>query len=254
MNQVVGVHGINNYRSGRTADELCAVWREALGRQVRVAYYSQHLHRGTGQGVDDPMTLEPEEQDLLLAWVDQLQPAGAVAQGPRTARLRQATDWLTRKYGDTARKLAVLFCREVHTYLAKLDSPRRQAVRAAVADTIAEVGPRVVVAHSLGSVVAYETFWHNPDLSVDLLVTVGSPLAMPGVVLNRLDPDGRARPPGVRRWVNLADVGDIVAVPRGGLGRAFAGVEDSPDLTIGNFTFHSVEAYLRTPEIRALCG
>lgn len=175
-------------------------------------------------------------------------------QGPHTVRVRQAADWLTRKYGDTARRLAMVFCREVHTYLSTVDSPRRKAVRATVAETIAEARPRVVVAHSLGSVVTYETFWHHPELSVDLLVTIGSPLAMPGVVLDRLDPGRHARPPGVRRWVNLADVGDIIAVPRGGLGRAFTGVEDTPDLTIGEFAFHGVEAYLQRPEVRALCG
>lgn len=100
---------------------------------------------------------------------------------------------MTRKYGDAARRLAMVFCHEVHTYLSTVDSPRRKAVRATVAETIAEARPRVVVAHSLGSV-------------------------------------------------------DIIAVPRGGLGRAFAGVEDTPDLTIGEFAFHGVEAYLRRPE------
>ncbi|GAB2667780.1 hypothetical protein [Nocardia goodfellowii] len=254
MSNIVGVHGINNYRPGRTADDLSVEWCHALGRQVHVAYYSEHLRRGIGQGSDDPMTLEPAEQEMLIAWVDQLQPVGAVAQGPRTARLRQASDWLTRKHGDTARRLAVLFCREVHTYLAKADSPRRTAARATVAAAITEIKPTAVVAHSLGSVVAYETLWQNPHLSVDLLITVGSPLAMPGVVLDRLDPSDRARPPGVQRWVNLADVGDIVAVPRGGLGRTFAGVEDIPDLTIGNLAFHGVQAYLRTPELRAMCN
>jgi hypothetical protein len=77
-----------------------------------------------------------------------------------------------------------------------------------VADTIAARGARVVLAHSLGSVVAYETLWARPDLEVELLITLGSPLAPPDVVFDRLDPAPRngkgRRPPGVRRWINVA--------------------------------------------------
>ncbi len=54
----------------------------------------------------------------------------------------------------------------------------------------------------------YETLWENPIPEIDLLITIGSPLAMPGVVFPRLRPEiianRGARPPGVARWVNLA--------------------------------------------------
>jgi hypothetical protein len=53
------------------------------------------------------------------------------------------------------RSLVTTFCREVHLYLS--DPARRAAVRATVADTIATHQPALVIAHSLGSVVAYET-------------------------------------------------------------------------------------------------
>jgi hypothetical protein len=259
MTTVVGVHGIGNFgyftRNGRAADRAAAVlgqeWAEALGRpEVHVAFYAHHLHRGAPQGDDDPLLLEPEAQEMLCTWIERLNPA--VAQGPRTARVRQAVDWLTRRYGPAARVFAIAFCREVHTYLAKPDSPRRAAVRNEVAAVIAERRPSVVVAHSLGSVVAYETLWHHPGPPIDLLITVGSPLAMPGVVLERLRPTSNSRPPGVRRWVNVADAGDLVAVPRGGLGARFAEVQDEDDVTIGPWDFHTARGYLRTPEVRAL--
>ncbi|MBB6547170.1 hypothetical protein [Nonomuraea rubra] len=61
------------------------------------------------------------------------------------------------------------------------------------------------MAHSLGSVVVYEVLWAHPDLRVNRLVTLGSPLGMPGVVFDRLDPapgQRGSRPPGVSEWVN----------------------------------------------------
>jgi hypothetical protein len=271
--RVVGVHGIGNLgyldRAGSpeaAATAMAADWQgwleagvaaaglDAGELEVTAAYYSQHLRRGTAQAEGDlAAALSPEEQLLLVEWVEALQLTPQIAQGPRTARARQAADWLTRRVGPAARFFVAAFCREVQTYLASTQSPRRAAARDTVSEVIVDTRPHVVVAHSLGSVVAYEALWDRPDLRVDLLVTIGSPLAMPGVVVPRLLPRvvrGRGRrPPGVGRWVNLADVGDIVAVPRSGLSGVFDEVEDLPPLTIGAWDFHTSQSYLRSPEV-----
>src|SRR5690242_3617575 len=63
-----------------------------------------------------------------------------------------------------------------------LDQRIRDRVHAALGD-----GPAIVVAHSLGSVVAYEAL-HDWRGDVPLLVTLGSPLAMRAVVWPRLRP------------------------------------------------------------------
>jgi hypothetical protein len=114
----------------------------------------------------------------------------------------------------------------------------------------------VIVAHSLGSVVTYETLWAHQEHDIDLLVTIGSPLAMPGIVSPRLHPAATSggTPPGVGRWVNVADVGDIVAIPRTGLRDHFAGVERDVTVVIGQWDFHTATAYLRHPEVAALLG
>ena len=48
-------------------------------------------------------------------------------------------------------------------------------------------------------------------------------------------------------------LGDIwsgwLAVPRGGLGQRFDGVEDAADVVIGTWDFHSAEGYLRCPGV-----
>jgi pimeloyl-ACP methyl ester carboxylesterase len=74
---------------------------------------------------------------------------------------------------------------------------------------------RVIVGHSLGSVVSYNALRRNPRWRVHTLVTLGSPLGQP-MLLGQLDPavaPGERGPwPGaVERWVNVAAVGDKAA-------------------------------------------
>ncbi|MFD5750679.1 DAK2 domain-containing protein [Streptomyces sp. NPDC127033] len=59
----------------------------------------------------------------------------------------------------------------------------------------------------------------HPGLGVEVLVTVGSPLGVPGAVFDMLDPapdtsGNGTRPPGIRHWANIAEAGDLVALPR----------------------------------------
>jgi pimeloyl-ACP methyl ester carboxylesterase len=75
---------------------------------------------------------------------------------------------------------------------------------------------RVIVGHSLGSVVAYECLCAHPEWGVRTLVTLGSPLGIRNLVFDMLSPsprDGQGAWPGsVLRWINIADRGDIVAL------------------------------------------
>lgn len=94
-------------------------------------------------------------------------------------------------------------------------------VRARVQQEVAAVvGPdtRVLVGHSLGSVVAYEALCAHPEWPVRTLVTLGSPLGAPGTVFERLRPApeaGRgAWPGGVLSWTNLCARGDMVALAK----------------------------------------
>ncbi|SDG27393.1 hypothetical protein SAMN05216377_110121 [Pseudonocardia oroxyli] len=269
MRRILGVHGIGNYsyyRDNNKSVELAtaaisARWAGAINTasteqfDVSVAYYSHHLRRGQPQSVADVNLLDEGEQDLLVLWVDQLNRVSSVSQGSRTIRARQAADWLSRRFGPPARLFALMFCREVHAYLRHRDSPRRIAAREAVQEAIRKYRPEVIIAHSLGSVIAYEALHSEPNSEVDLFMTVGSPLAMPSVVLPRLytEMNGniRERPSNTRSWVNLADVGDIVAVPSSGLSGSFSGVQCDLPVTIGEWDFHTSEAYLRCPEVRA---
>ncbi|MFH8560026.1 hypothetical protein [Streptomyces sp. NPDC017988] len=263
--RIVGVHGVGNHRPGespeKAAQNLSGIWAESLAatvaEHVAVAYYADRLQVRGGQGPAGGLAgLDAFEQDLVRAWLNELAPPEAVAAGPGTWPLRQAVGWVarTRSLGRPATEWFVAtFFREVATYLRDADGAARRAAREHVAGVVAKERPDVVLAHSLGSVVAYEALWTLPEVPVGLFVTLGSPLALPHAVFPRLRPtplDGRGtRPPGVRRWVNLADPGDLVAVPPGGVARGFAGVDSDLQATIHAFDFHRVRNYLRSPRL-----
>ncbi|MFJ9824391.1 alpha/beta hydrolase [Streptomyces sp. NPDC101160] len=83
-------------------------------------------------------------------------------------------------------------------------------IRARVADCLDPEGPNVVVAHSLGTVVALETLHEHPA-DIALFVTLGSPLGIRGAVHPRVRPHPLATPATVRRWLNFWDRDDLVA-------------------------------------------
>ena len=83
---------------------------------------------------------------------------------------------------------------------------------------------RVIVDHSLGSVVAYEALCAHPQWPVQALVTLGSPLGIPNLIFHRLQPApqptgvgrgemrGHWPGPALRSWSNVVDQGDVVAL------------------------------------------
>jgi hypothetical protein len=83
---------------------------------------------------------------------------------------------------------------------------------AALGSVFQLIGPetKVLIGHSLGSVVAYEAA-HRMTQPLPLLLTLGSPLGLQTIVYQRLQPRPPGFPPKVRRWVNIADRDDFIA-------------------------------------------
>ena len=80
----------------------------------------------------------------------------------------------------------------------------------------------LLIGHSLGSVIAYDTLWELSHLEqlpgkIDLFLTLGSPLGM-NYVQRRLrghnQKDEQQYPNNIHRWVNISSVGDITALDR----------------------------------------
>ncbi|MFI6813828.1 hypothetical protein ACIBG7_15510 [Nonomuraea sp. NPDC050328] len=262
MGAIVGVHGIGKYKYYKAAgcsatgaaDAMRLKWdrylHAALGKAgsreaayiTEVAYFAHLLRDGRDDG-DDETPVPPERMDagtqrFFVSWAKE---AGLGEQ--LTGALSAFTGWLLRR--PAAAAFALRFVPEVATYLT--DEARRADCQATVAEVIRRNRPKVVIAHSLGSVVTYETLWANPDLDVDLLITLGSPLGMRNVVFEHLLPapiNGRGeRPKGVRRWVNIADRHDIAAIPPQ-LAGCFTGVDLEQLVNLDWLDFHTVEKYL----------
>jgi hypothetical protein len=262
MTPVLVLHGIWNRKAGARRDAAAAAIAAKLQPRLAdgyrdgslkhltpprlaAAYYADLLDRGA-QGAYGIDILSTQERDLLGRWLVELGLPGETAQGLLTMPLRQALDWLALRSGRSAEALARLMTAvlsEVYVYLTRPSVRRR--VREVVAEALDRHRPQVVVAHSLGSVIGYETL-HATGAEVDLLLTLGSPLGLPGTVFEALDPEptnGKgARPPGVRRWVNIADPGDVVAVPKR-LGDRFP-VDLHDEAYLGAADPHTLSGYL----------
>jgi hypothetical protein len=121
--------------------------------------------------------------------------------------LRRAGQWASGQemLGALAQVARYLTRREEDTAGSSLDRRLRTAVLEALDDR-----PGVVVAHSLGSVIAFEAL-HEAAAEVRLFVTLGSPIAMRTIVLPRLRPVPPATPACVRAWLNFWDRDDLIA-------------------------------------------
>jgi pimeloyl-ACP methyl ester carboxylesterase len=272
--RIVGVHGAGQYRSGENAEQarlhLADIWRKHLCRgplgaiaaeiDIVAAYYADVLQTpGEQGGTENLANLEPEAVQLVRWWLEELDPPAGIAQGIPTAPLRQTLAWVaqTRGLGKVAtERFVATFFREVARYLMISDGSARSAARQAVIDVFTVHEPDIVIAHSLGTVIAYEALWATPRPNIETFVTLGSPLALPHAIFPRLIPPPTlgygAKPPGVRRWINIADPGDIVAIPPGGVSRQFAGVDVDDSTIIHMFDFHRVANYLACHRLGAL--
>lgn len=259
--RILGVHGVWNHKPtltpGAAVQKLSAEWRSHLPRAIAeradliTCYYAHHLNTVIPQGGDDLDHLSDDAYAALVSWAAQLDAVPTdTPQALWSIPARMIVDKIAEKRGlnkALLRPFVAVFLREIRAYFRPSGKARTEA-RHTVCEAIRAHQPHVVVAHSLGSVVTYETLCAWPDLSVDLLITMGSPLGMDGVIFDRLqpppNPEGQQnRPPGVRRWVNVADPGDIVAIPMP-FTRRFGPDDNFEDVHIDWFDFHSSGRYL----------
>lgn len=279
MPRIVGIHGIGQqYEAG---PQLTASWLlalrgglEAAGARgqadaltdgsMRVAHFGA-LFRPSGSmsGGDPPYTEadldSPADRLLLEALMEgaiRADPSLAAplgAMGPARASLNVMLETLLRwkPLAAVTRRAFIGNLRQVNRFLDESDT--RSAVLERVAAEVTN-DTRVLIGHSLGSVVAYEYLCRERPSSVELFLTIGSPLGLPNVVFDRLDPrpqSGVGAWPGPR-WVNVADESDIVAL-RAALGSLFAPPEGTPPISDrrvdnGNEP-HRAERYLTSQEV-----
>ncbi|HVT42978.1 MAG TPA: S8 family peptidase [Thermoanaerobaculia bacterium] len=168
---------------------------------------------------------------------------------PLPAPLRR---WITRQ-------LTRAFLRDVHHFL--FDEGARARMRASLRERLdAGGGPFVVVAHSQGSLIAYDVLRElaKNECDVRLFVTIGSPLGLDEVqdVFKKWTHSKQLPfPPCVTRWINVADRFDPVAADPDLSGEFHPGTalenHDKWGLNPDSLRHpHSATGYLRTKYVR----
>ena len=148
----------------------------------------------------------------------------------------------------------VKYFQDVRTWMSS--PPARDRARATLLAEMPTSGSVVIVAHSLGSVVAAGLLYFlPPDVRVELLVTIGSPLSMRRYAehlrnIHEDFPFGR-----LERWVNLYGPKDAVTGGRG-VGTRFAPALDvltSVGWYVGSWG-HDLRGYMSHPAVAAAIG
>ncbi|MFF1810741.1 caspase family protein [Streptomyces sp. NPDC058251] len=260
--RVLGVHGFGNQFAGPhalTRDWLPAI-QDGIHRvapsadvsaiDLTMAFFADLLRPRSAQGPERPGDEDDEnvtaaEAEVITDWI-----AAAEGAQPRrklnvyTAVRRMASLMAGGAASGPMERLLVMGLRDLSRYF---QHELRGEVTARIHRSITETRPHVMLAHSLGSVAAYEALWREPFPKVDTLVTTGSPLGLKPVV-DRLETPEHARPPGVNRWFNLAGSADVVAIPRDGVPKHYQGVMHQ-EIDTGTSNAHAVTSYLGSPGV-----
>lgn len=102
----------------------------------------------------------------------------------------------------------------------QIASQIREKLKRELRPLLADGGKVMVIGHSMGSVITYDTLWALSQLEhlpgeVDMFLTLGSPLGMNYVQERLLGADNegvRRYPTNIRNWVNVAADGDLIAL------------------------------------------
>lgn len=141
------------------------------------------------------------------------------------------------------------------------NEPFRHTLRQRLIETLLRHQEKriLLLAHSMGSIIAYDALRElgnrETQVVVSHLITLGSPLGLPHVKYKITQEHGPIHTPSiVRRWSNLADPRDRVALDahlRDDFEANYKGVRviDIPVMNDWPGNFHKSYGYLRTPEL-----
>jgi hypothetical protein len=287
MAPIIAVHGISQQTSGSKV--IHSEWWPALCSGLELdGYYDLqdesklvcpfygHFFRKHSKSaiiateqLEDDIELQAYEKELLKLLL-----SGANAsRADKISRSFQeddlsveSLDGVTESFQDLLRKLSKFGClvnlaqgipelighdlKQVGLYL---NDEMRTDIRETVIKHIQE-DTKVVIGHSLGSVVAYEALCEHPG-NVVSFISIGSPLGIEKLIFNKLKPspiNGKGKWPGkIKYWTNLAEKDDIVALEKqlnplfGDEARKLKVIDIEVD---NSFDAHDARRYLTTIE------
>ncbi len=146
----------------------------------------------------------------------------------------------------------------------------KDAIRSRLAQVLYKYRNRriMLIAHSMGTIIAYDVLTQiTRDVSIDSLVTIGSPLGLPFIIKKIYEEQGKdskvekqaSTPENVlHAWHNFSDLDDPVAIMYrlgGDFKKNSSGVAPTDAVVFNNYSVngkrdaHKLYGYLRTPEI-----
>ena len=269
MAHVVFIHGIGE-TPGPGAEVARSAWVDALAapmpddvdRWLRsnsaMAYYQDwSWNPDRGQGARRSERTWDRMRETFGEVLDEARAAYSAVEPERVADLAHVADRLSesesvlRASNRVADQMSAFNMWQVSAFLDDQHGSRDEVIRR-VADTISD-DTRVVIAHSLGSVVAYQAI-HDLAIEVETLITLGSPLGVDGYIRHRLEPPAHF-PRGVGRWLNVNHPNEPVALTNE-LAPLFLDdgeterVEDVVVPTANATPWHAVDTYLSRDDVR----
>ena len=243
MAKIVAVHGIGQQFKGDAiihrewwpafASGLHLAGRDLADEREFVCPFYGHCFRraGTLSAGDHFQVDDVHEEEA--AWLDLIWDAAVEAEpdavppradyaGARTlARtpqlVQRALNAVSRSkfWANVSQGMLIGDLKQVVSYLN--DADVHEKVLKIVVDKIRS-DTKVVIGHSLGSVVAYEALCRKPA-NVVSFISLGSPLGIRNLIFDKLSPrpdaNGTGAWPGrVEYWTNIADKGDLVALQK----------------------------------------
>ena len=147
-----------------------------------------------------------------------------------TSWMRRLTRWIY-KLGDRlpfliphiANERMAVHLRDLNRYLEDdhgIAAHIRRLLKAPLLAAAEGRCPVLLIAHSMGSVIAYDSLWElsrgdYADMRLDMLLTMGSPLGqhyMQQRLKGGTESGANRYPLNIRRWLNLSAVGDLTAL------------------------------------------
>lgn len=289
---IVGIHGLGN----KVPEKILSRWWESaiiegLNRtesfgfdfSFELVYWAHLLH---------PVPLDPTLNDKKhpLFLEDPYIPASKDYREEKSSLLRKKlqeylsdqldriflNDDLSINFSSISDFIIHRFFSDLEVYYAAEDKAKltvADSIREQVCRRLAEVLRKhrnqeiFLIAHSMGSIIAYDVLTrYVPDVMIDTLVTIGSPLGLP-IIRGRIGAEmaADAKPPVLKTpenirtaWLNLADLRDKIALfykLENDFAANSAGVKVTDRAVFNNYIYkgernpHKAYGYLRSREL-----
>ena len=277
--KIIGVHGLANKPDKQTLQGywkdsiLEGLWRNGGNTEQQldfeIVYWADIVYSDPIPNDQNP---EPHTkaggtgklQTYEDGWRDEVV-AGILSVGAKPL------DWAKRYFGVGKVADAVLAAKLKDLSKYYKNATKRKAMRDRLRGQLLgnSTGRIMLIAHSMGSIIAYDVLREmgrqRRDFCVDHFITIGSPLGLPHVKDKIWKENHLVRTPSVvRKWTNFADRRDPVALDvhlSDDYKENDADVRVRDDLVINSYTgknqggnkgkpnYHKSYGYLRTPEM-----